>query len=70
MCVSADDACDFSLGKPRDLPHANDERAASELVYPFQVKLQSQPKVGPGETPLYTGAFDATKKVSAQNPLK
>ena len=29
----------------------------------LQVKLQSQPKVGPGETPLYNGAFDATKKV-------
>ena len=34
-----------------------------------QVKLQSQPKVGPGETPLYNGAFDATRKVISASCL-
>ena len=31
----------------------------------LQVKLQSQPKVVKGELPLYTGAFDATRKAGA-----
>ncbi len=33
------------------------------------MKLQSQPKVAKGEPPLYTGAFDATRKAGASDSL-